>query len=366
MTKIILSGAQGRMGKVITQLATENSAYEIVAGIDRQVDTSATFPIYHTLADVKESADVVIDFSYFENVPTLLDDAQASALPIVVATTGLPEETLKKMESVSQTIPVFFSANMSLGINVLIQALQQITPSLEADFDIEMIEKHHNQKKDAPSGTALLLADSINDVCQTKKEYVFGRQGNHNENLRSQMGIHAVRGGTIPGEHTVLFAGQDELIELKHTALSRDIFANGALKAAAFLVSQKPGLYSMNDLLAHLFKRRGDSMSDLQFTDPYELAKFIKNAAKQTPVKAYISGDLADVKATDIHLFGSNSFYFAVGDAEPLRSFGQNHSVPSPHAERLLEPDQPVTGLTQQSLQEFPPPDYLTICENIG
>lgn len=251
MTKIILSGAQGRMGKVITQLATENSAYEIVAGIDRQVDTSATFPIYHTLADVKESADVVIDFSYFENVPALLDDAQASALPIVVATTGLPEETLKKMESVSQTIPVFFSANMSLGINVLIQALQQITPSLEADFDIEMIEKHHNQKKDAPSGTALLLADSINDVCQTKKEYVFGRQGNHNENLRSQIGIHAVRGGTIPGEHTVLFAGQDELIELKHTALSRDIFANGALKAAAFLVTQKPGLYSMNDLLAH-------------------------------------------------------------------------------------------------------------------
>lgn len=251
MIRIILSGAHGRMGKVIADMVANNPAYQIVAGIDRKKGPLAPFPVYGSLSEVREEADVVIDFSYFETVPTLLEDAQTKALPIVIATTGLPMTTHNQMKKIAETIPVFFSANMSLGINVLIQALQQITPNLESDFDIEIIEKHHNQKKDAPSGTALLLADSINEVCQTKKEYLFGRQGNHNENLRSQMGIHAVRGGTIPGEHTVLFAGQDELIELKHTAISRDIFANGALRAASFLVTQAPGFYSMKELLSN-------------------------------------------------------------------------------------------------------------------
>jgi 4-hydroxy-tetrahydrodipicolinate reductase len=138
---------------------------------------------------------------------------------------------------------------MSLGINVLIKALQSITPALEADFDIEIIEKHHNQKLDAPSGTALLLADSINDSCETKKEYLYGREGSDLVNDRKQMGIHAVRGGTIPGEHIVIYAGQDEIIELKHTALSREIFANGALKAAEFLADQPAGFYSMQNLI---------------------------------------------------------------------------------------------------------------------
>jgi 4-hydroxy-tetrahydrodipicolinate reductase len=167
----------------------------------------------------------------------------------VVATTGLTEDTQMMLPLAAKVIPVFYSANMSLGINVLIKALQSITPALEADFDIEIIEKHHNQKLDAPSGTALLLADSINDSCETKKEYLYGREGSDLVNDRKQMGIHAVRGGTIPGEHIVIYAGQDEIIELKHTALSREIFANGALKAAEFLADQPAGFYSMQNLI---------------------------------------------------------------------------------------------------------------------
>src|SRR5699024_3240853 len=142
-----------------------------------------------------------------------------------------------------------YSANMSLGVNALIQALQKIAPILEEDFQIEIIEKHHRFKKDAPSGTALLLADSINAVLDQPKEYIYGRSGNENENAMSEIGIHAVRGGSIPGEHTVLFAGEDEIIELKHTALSRGIFANGAIKAALFIEKQKTGFFSMNELL---------------------------------------------------------------------------------------------------------------------
>lgn len=248
--KIILSGASGKMGRAITAMVKELPTLTIVAGIDRTTHDDSPFPLYPSLNEVKETADVVIDFSHFSNVPQLLTDAQAKNLPIVVATTGLPSETIALLRQTATHIPVFFSANMSLGVNVLIQALQAIVPSLEADFDMEIIEKHHNQKKDAPSGTALLLADSINEVCHTPKEYIFGRSGNENQNNRGQMGIHAVRGGTIPGEHTILFAGQDELIELKHTALSRNIFANGALKAAQFLVEQPTGLYSMKELLA--------------------------------------------------------------------------------------------------------------------
>ena len=153
------------------------------------------------------------------------------------------------LQVAAKIIPVFVSANMSVGINVLIKALQSVSPALEADFNIEIIEKHHNQKKDAPSGTALLLADAINDSLLQPKTYIYGRHGLELENPLNEMGIHAVRGGTIPGEHTVLFAGPDEIIELKHTALSRDIFANGALKAGVFLADQAAGLYDMQDLL---------------------------------------------------------------------------------------------------------------------
>lgn len=249
MTAIILSGSNGRMGQVLQKLIARNPQLQIVAGIDRASNHESPFPVYQDPKEVKETADVVIDFSHYTAVPELLNFCNSKQLPVVVATTGLDSDTKVLLKEAAEKIPVFYSANMSLGINVLIKALRSITPALEDSFDIEIVEKHHNQKKDAPSGTALLLADSINEACETPKEYIYGRHGNDVENKRSQMGIHAVRGGTIPGEHSVLYAGDDEIIELTHTALSRDIFANGALKAALFLAKQTPGLYSMENLL---------------------------------------------------------------------------------------------------------------------
>lgn len=250
MLRIILNGCYGRMGQVLQQQIAARPDLTVVAGIDRQLRTDTAFPVYTAAADIQEEADVVIDFSHDVAIEPLLAICEKKQLPVVIATTGLTEQTKERLQQASQNIPVFYSANMSLGINVLVKALQAITPALETDFDIEIIEKHHHMKKDAPSGTALLLADAVNDVCQTKKEYIYGRSGNDNDNPRTQLGIHAVRGGSIPGEHTVLYAGEDEIIELKHTALSRDIFAHGALKAAIYLAKQTPGLYNMQDLLA--------------------------------------------------------------------------------------------------------------------
>ena len=249
MKKILLSGCNGRMGQVLQRKIAESNTGMVVAGIDPKQKKDSPFPIYLSANDVKETVDVVIDFSHDSAISDLITFCLEKKLPVVIATTGLKENTLTLLEEASHLIPIFYSANMSIGINVLIKALQTITPILEKDFDIEIIEKHHNQKKDAPSGTALLLADSMNESCHTKKEYVYGRSGTELENDHSQLGIHAVRGGTIPGEHTVLYAGPDELIELKHTALSRDIFANGALKAALFLCEQPNGFYDMSKLI---------------------------------------------------------------------------------------------------------------------
>ncbi|MFV0559068.1 MAG: 4-hydroxy-tetrahydrodipicolinate reductase [Enterococcus sp.] len=249
MKKVLLSGANGRMGQVLQTMIEKSTDLTVVAGVDRVTTGNGDFPIYATFAEVKEDVDAIIDFSHYSVVPTLLDYAVEKNIPVVVATTGLEKQEQTLVVDASQKVPVFYSANMSLGINVLVKALQAISPSLEADFNIEIIEKHHNQKKDAPSGTALLLADGINEALEQKKDYIYGRSGNENETPINELGIHAVRGGTIPGEHTVLFAGFDEIIELKHTALSRDIFANGALKAAEFLVHQTPGLYDMSNLL---------------------------------------------------------------------------------------------------------------------
>ncbi|KFN92954.1 dihydrodipicolinate reductase [Tetragenococcus muriaticus PMC-11-5] len=248
MLNIIVNGCFGRMGQELQEEINSREDLTLVAGIDRTTEDTA-FPVYQSLAEVNEKADVVIDFSHESSVATLVDQCVQKQLPVVIATTGLSEETKQKLNEASRTIPLFYSANMSLGINVLIEALQKVTPALEEDFNIEIVEKHHNKKKDAPSGTALLLADSINNVSQTKKEYVFGREGKENENPLNEMGIHAVRGGTIPGEHTVIYAGNDEVLEFKHTALSRGIFANGALKAAEFIQKKEAGMYSMRELL---------------------------------------------------------------------------------------------------------------------
>lgn len=257
MKKIIISGVLGRMGQVLQRAIQNDPGLVIVAGIDAHPEKALPgqldFPLYQSATELatefSDTADVVIDFSHHSVVPELLNVCVEKNLPVVVATTGLDEDTKGMLAVAAQVIPVFVSANMSLGINVLLKALQAISPALEPDFNIEIIEKHHNQKKDAPSGTALLLADGINDSLTKPKNYVYGRHGLELSNPIDEMGIHAVRGGTIPGEHTVLYAGPDEIIELTHTALSRDIFANGALKAALFLAKQPPGLYAMADLL---------------------------------------------------------------------------------------------------------------------
>ena len=248
MLKIVLSGANGRMGKVLQTLIAKDPELTVVAGIDRN-PSQADFPIYQSITELKESADVVIDFSHYTAVPELLTYCSRKKLPIVVATTGLDETALEKIKTASQHTAVFFSANMSLGINLLAKAIKTITAPLEEQFNVEIIEKHHNQKKDAPSGTALLLADAVNEAVKEPKKYIYGRHGNDLENPLSELGIHAVRGGTIPGEHTVLYAGPDEIIELTHTALSRDIFANGALKAAKYLSAKSIGLYDMEKLI---------------------------------------------------------------------------------------------------------------------
>lgn len=249
MLRIILHGSSGRMGKVLREMISENPGMAVVAGIDAVTDKDADFPQFSKASDCNIDADAVIDFSNHSAVPALMEFCLSKNLPVVVCTTALTDECLKTIDEAASKIPVFRSANMSLGINALAKALKTITPVLEPSFNVEIVEKHHNKKKDSPSGTAILLADAVNSGCQTKKDYIFGRHGKDDECKITDLGIHAVRGGTIPGEHTVIYAGPDEVIELTHTALSRNIFAEGAVKAAEFLAGKPAGRYSMDDLV---------------------------------------------------------------------------------------------------------------------
>ena len=249
MLRIILHGSSGRMGKVLRGMIAAAPDMEVAAGIDAFPDPEADFPQFTKAADCDIDADVVIDFSNHEAVPGLIEFCLNKKLPVVVCTTALTEDQLRMVDDASSDIPVFRSANMSLGINALAKALRSITPVLEPSFNVEIVEKHHNKKKDSPSGTAILLADAVNSACEVKKDYIFGRHGKDDECKITDLGIHAVRGGTIPGEHTVIYAGPDEVIELTHTALSRNIFAEGALKAAQYLAGKPAGKYSMDDLV---------------------------------------------------------------------------------------------------------------------
>lgn len=247
--RVILNGYMGKMGKVLIEMINARKNMEIVAGIDSNAESNEEFATFKKPADCNVNGDVIIDFSNHAAVPDLLAYAVKSKTPIVVATTALTEDEVKLMHSATEEIPVFNSSNMSIGINVISRALEGMMKHLEDDFDIEIIEKHHNMKKDSPSGTALLLADAINGAAKEKKEYVFGRHSRNDNREHNDIGIHAVRGGTIPGEHTVIFAGSDEIIEIKHTALSRKIFAKGAIEAAVYICSLNPGLYSMSNMI---------------------------------------------------------------------------------------------------------------------
>ena len=249
MIKVIVYGSNGKMGQVLSNQIANESDIEIVAGIDRTIDKIENiYPVYSNPYEYKGEADVIIDFSHPSNLEKILEYSSDKKVPLVIATTGFSEEQFNLLLETSKNLPILHSSNMSLGINAISMVLKEISRFLGDNFDIEIIEKHHNKKVDAPSGTAYLLANVINKALDNKKEYIFGREGGNAKRHEKEIGIHAIRGGTIPGEHTVIFAGLDEVIEIKHEALSKNIFAQGAIKATRFIINAKPGFYNMDDI----------------------------------------------------------------------------------------------------------------------
>ena len=249
MIKILLNGANGRMGQEIARLAGESEQYEIVAGVDSYTEKENYFPVYKTLAECNDEFDIIIDFSNASGLEALLDFAKKKGKGVIISTTGHTTEQKELMREASKEIPVFFSANMSLGINLLIDLAKKAALILGEAYDIEIVEKHHNQKLDAPSGTALAIADGISEVEPEPMEYTYDRHSVRKKRDKKEIGISSVRGGTIVGEHEVLFCGPDEIIEIKHHAASRRVFAEGALRAAGYLYGKGAGMYSMKDML---------------------------------------------------------------------------------------------------------------------
>lgn len=250
MVKVILNGASGAMGKVVADLISADPDMEVVVGVDRRADMDAAFPIMDSINKVNVAADVVIDFSSVEAADTLLDFIEQKKIPAVICTTGLSEAQIDRINKLSAVSPILRSANMSLGINILSKVLAEVAPTLKkAGFDIEIVEAHHRRKLDAPSGTALLLADSINSSMDERLDYTYDRSDRHEPRRENEIGISSVRGGTIVGDHDVIFAGEDEVISFNHRAYSRKIFANGAIAAANFLIGKANGLYDMSDVI---------------------------------------------------------------------------------------------------------------------
>lgn len=250
MIRAIMHGCNGKMGQVITNLIKEDDQIEIVAGVDAWMGIENAYPVFPELASCEIEADVVIDFSNASAVDTLLDVCAERGLPVVLCTTGLSEEQLAKVQRTGEKTAVLRSANMSLGINLLMKLLKDAARVLApAGFDIELVEKHHNQKPDAPSGTALALADSINEAMDDAYEYNYDRSRERKKREKNEIGIAAVRGGTIVGEHEVIFAGADEVIEFRHTAYSKAVFGKGAVEAAKFLAGKPAGHYEMSDVI---------------------------------------------------------------------------------------------------------------------
>ena len=250
MVKIILHGCNGRMGQVISELAKADEHLTVVAGVDPYDDGHNDYPVYPSLEACEVKADVVVDFSNPSGTEDMLEQCIRKKLPLVLCTTGLKDDQLEKVMEASSKIALLRSANMSLGVNLLMELLGKAATVLaEEGFDIEIVEKHHRHKLDAPSGTAIALADTINEALDQKFVYETNRAAKREERPNDVIGISAVRGGTITGEHEVIFAGMDEVISFTHTAYSRDIFGKGALAAAKFLAGKKPGLYNMSDVI---------------------------------------------------------------------------------------------------------------------
>lgn len=251
MTRVIMNGCNGKMGQSITNICKEDPEVEIVAGIDLYDGIKNDYPVFSSIDECDVEADVVIDFSNVKAVDSLLDYCVKNTIPVVLCTTGLTDEQLARIENDSKKVAVLKSANMSLGVNTLMELLKKAALVFApAGFDMEIVEKHHNLKLDAPSGTALALADSMNEALDNAYEYKYDRSKELKKRDKYEIGISAVRGGNIVGEHEVIFAGQDEVITFKHTAYSKAVFGKGAVEAAKFLNGKAPGRYDMADVIA--------------------------------------------------------------------------------------------------------------------
>ncbi|MBE6770842.1 MAG: 4-hydroxy-tetrahydrodipicolinate reductase [Ruminococcaceae bacterium] len=253
MTGIILSGCNGKMGKAVTRSVAETDGCEIVGGIDIFAESLSGYPVFSSPSNVSkeitEKANVIIDFSNPAALAGLLEYAVRNSIPAVISTTGLNDAQINLIKDAAEKIPVFFSANMSLGVNLVCELAKKAASILGDSFDIEIIEMHHNQKIDAPSGTALMIADSIKEELDDDVKYEYDRHSKREKRTKKEIGIHAVRGGTITGEHQVIFAGHDEIISISHSARSKELFATGAISAAKFICGKPAGLYKMSDMI---------------------------------------------------------------------------------------------------------------------
>lgn len=249
MTKVLLHGCCGKMGKAISNLSNKYDDITIVAGVDKYNSNDMKYPVFESLEDVNVDYDVLLDFSRADAIEGLLNFSIKNNKPIIICSTGFSDEQIKLIEDSSKKIPVFRSGNMSVGINLMAMVLKKVAPILYKDYDIEIIEEHHNQKVDSPSGTALLLGDAIRDSVDEDMEYVYGREG-HSKREKHEIGMHSIRGGSIVGVHDVMFAGDGEVLKFSHNAISRDVFAAGALKACIYMNNVKENkLYNMEDVI---------------------------------------------------------------------------------------------------------------------
>ena len=250
MINIAITGACGKMGRVIADIVATRTDCKVCAGVDITAEQYSDFPVYKNVNELTSKPDVIIDFSHPSALDSLLDYCKINNVPVVVATTGYTDDQIKQIKAAAEQIPVFFTFNMSLGINLLVDLAKRATKVLGDQFDIEIVEKHHNLKKDAPSGTAIMIAEAINEELDNKMHYVYDRHSVRKPREKTEIGMHSIRGGTIVGEHDIIFAGRDEVITLSHSAGSKQVFAVGSINAAVFLSGCEKGLYQMTDLLS--------------------------------------------------------------------------------------------------------------------
>lgn len=249
MIKVILCGAAGKMGGFVAEAIEKENDMQVVAGIDK-ITADQPFPIFSDFSKINTDAQVIIDFSHPALLDSILEYAKGKNIAVVLATTGYNDEQIEKIKEVSKQIPIFFTFNMSLGVNLICSLAKKAASILGDGFDIEIIEKHHNQKIDAPSGTAIMLANAVNGCFDGQKVYEYDRHSKRQKRGKNEIGIHSIRGGTIVGEHDVIFAGHDETVTISHSAQSKEVFAVGSVKAAKFISDKPAGMYDMNSIMS--------------------------------------------------------------------------------------------------------------------